>query len=105
MNGSQLDRRIVIQSNTQTRDAYGALVDSWATFATVSAKYMPIRGDEYLAAQQMTAKVDGVFKIRWLSGVTETMRISYDGKYWDIRSLNETGRREGIEIYAQVKRS
>lgn len=105
MNGSQLDRRIVIQSNTQTRDAYGALVDSWATFATVSAKYTPIRGDEYFSAQQMTAKIDAVFKIRYLSGVTTSMRISYDSQLWDIRSVNELGRRDGMELYAEVKRS
>jgi SPP1 family predicted phage head-tail adaptor len=100
-----LDRRITIESLTQTRDAYGATVDTWTTFATVWAKKRDIRGDEYFAAQQMNAKVDSVFTIRWLSGVLQTMRISYDSKYWDIRSINELGRSEGMEIYAEVKRS
>jgi SPP1 family predicted phage head-tail adaptor len=104
LNLTDLDRRITVQSLTQTRDAYGAPVDTWASFAVVWAKEKPIRGDEYFAAQQMTAKVDTVFTIRWLSGLLETMRISYDGKYWDIRSINELGRRAGMEIYAEAVR-
>jgi SPP1 family predicted phage head-tail adaptor len=100
-----LDRRITIEVNTPTPDAYGQPVDSWGTFATIWAKKRDIRGDEYFAAQQMNAKVDSVFTIRHLSGLLNTMRISYDSKYWDIRSINELGRNEGMEIYAEVKRS
>lgn len=105
MRAGEIDRKIVIQSLTQARDAYGALVDTWATFATVWAKKRDIRGDEYFAAQQVNAKVDSIFTIRWLAGVLPTMRIAYDGQFWDIRSLNELGRREGLEIYAEVKRA
>jgi len=100
-----LDRKIVIQSLTKTPDAYGALIETWTTFATVQAKKKDIRGDEYFAAKQMNAKVDAIFTIRYLSGVLETMRISYDSKFWDIRSINELGRRDGMEIYAEVRRS
>ncbi len=105
MRAGELDRKIVIQSLTQTRDAYGALSDTWATFATVWAKKRDVRGDEYFAAQQVNARVDSIFTIHYLSGVLETMRIACDGKYWDIRRLNELGRREGLEIYAEAKRA
>lgn len=105
MRSGELDRKIVLQSLTQTLDAYGATVDVWATFAEVWARKRDIRGDEYFAAQQVNARVDCIFTIRWLSGVLVTMRISYDGQFFDIRSLNELGRREGLEIYAQVQRA
>lgn len=105
MRAGELDRKIVIETLTQTRDAYGATVDTWATFATVWAKKKDLRGDEYFAAQQVNVKVDAIFTIRWLSGVLETMRINYDGKTWDIRNINELGRREGMELYAEVKRA
>jgi SPP1 family predicted phage head-tail adaptor len=105
MRAGELDRKIVIEAATATRDAYGAETLTWATFVEVWAKKRDLRGDEYFTAQQMTAKVDAIFTIYWLDGLLETMRILYDGKYWDIRSINELGRREGQEIYAQVKRS
>ncbi len=104
MRAGELDRKIVIQSATSAQDDYGQPTETWATFATVWAKKRDLRGDEYFAAKQMTAKVDAIFTIRWLEGVLTTMRISYDGQYWDIRSINELGRREGLELYAEVRR-
>lgn len=105
MRAGELDRTITIQTLTTAPDAYGEMLPTWTTFATVNAKVRPIRGEEYFAAQQVNARVDSIFLIRWLAGVLPTMRISYDGQLWDIRSLNEIGRREGLEIYAEVKRA
>jgi len=105
MRAGELDRLIVIQSVTVTKDASGGLVSTWGTFATVWAKKKDIRGEEYFAAQQSNARVDSIFTIRWLPGVLPTMRISYDGQWWDIRSINELGRNEGLELYAEVKRA
>lgn len=105
MRAGELDRKIVIETLTPARDAYGATVDTWGTFATVWAKRKDLRGDEYFSAQQVNARVDAIFTIRWLSGVLPTMRIAHDGQYWDIRNINELGRREGLEIYAEVKRA
>ena len=105
MRAGNLDIKIIIQSATDARDAYGAVIPTWDTFATVWARKKDIRGDEYFAAQQMNARVDAVFTIRYLSGLLETMRIAYDGKLWDIRSIGNLGRRDGMEIYAEVKRS
>ncbi len=105
MRAGELDRKIVIESATETRDDYGAVVQTWATFATVWARKRDIRGSEQFTAQQVNARIAATFTVRWLDGVTEKMRISYDGQTWDIRSINEIGRREGLELYAEVKRS
>lgn len=96
---------IVIQSATETRDDYGAVVQTWTTFATVWARKRDIRGSEQFDVQQVNPRIAATFLIYWLSGITEKMRISYDGQYWDIRSINEIGRREGLELYAEVRRS
>lgn len=105
MRAGELDRKIVIQSSTPTRDDYGGEVQGWSTYATVWAKFTPLRGTERFAAQQPVAVIAGTFRLYWLAGVDETMRISHDGQYWDIRSINEIGRREGLEIFAEVKRA
>lgn len=105
MRAGDLDRKIIIQSATDAQDDYGAVTQTWATFATVWAKKRDIRGSEQFVAQQVNARIAATFTIYWLDGVTEEMRISYESQYWDIRSINEIGRREGLELYAEVKRS
>ena len=105
MRAGRLDSKITIQSATLVRDAYGSAIETWTTFATVWASEKPIRGTEYFAASQINVKIDSIFTIRYLDGLLETMRIYHDGKYWDIRSINELGRQDGMEIYAEVKRT
>lgn len=105
MRAGDLDRKIVIQSFTETQDAYGAPVKTWAAFATVWAQVRPVRGREGFEAEQVAAQILATFRIRYLAGVLLTMRISYDGKVWNLRSINEIGRREGLEIEAEVERA
>lgn len=102
MRAGELDRRIVIETPTDTQDSAGGPTQTWATFATVWAKVIPLRGQEYFAANQNNTQVDSTFRIRWLSGVTATMRISYDGEYWDIQHIAEIGRQEGLDLLARV---
>lgn len=102
MRAGDLDRKIVIQTVTESRSGSGAVTDSWSAFATVWAKVRPLSGREYLAAAQINAEVDTEFTIRWLSGVTPKMRISYDGNIYDIEHIAEIGRREGLKILTRI---
>lgn len=88
---SELKKRIVIQTNTPTQDAYGGDSNSWSTLATVWA------GVEY---RQGTEKYEGdgdakeergiekaIFKIRYRTDITAKERISFRSKFWDIRNI------------------
>lgn len=85
-----LNKRIVIESLTQTKDVYGGMVDSWATFATVWARVNNLSGNEkratLLGGQVAEARTE--FTIRYRAGILPTMRISYDGKKYNIRHVN-----------------
>ena len=94
----QLDRRIIIQTNTPAASASGAMASSWATHATVWARVTEQGGREFLDAEQTVAEQKAVFRIRYLSTVTEEMRISYNGRFYDIQSIAELGRRVGLDI-------
>lgn len=102
MRAGELDRSIIIQSATETRDSYGDVLPSWTTFATVWATVTANRGDERFAAYQVVAQADILFRIRWRSGITVKMRISYDGQIYDIVHIAEIGRREGLDILARL---
>lgn len=102
MRAGDLDRRITIQSVTTVQNSYGDPVESWSTFASVWASVKPYRGNEEFDAEHHRSEELKVFKIRYRQGLNHKMRIVYEGANYDIRSIKEIGRREGLEIEAMA---
>lgn len=95
MSGEQLSKRVTLQTATETRDTDGSVIQTWSDTATVRAAVEPLVGREYWAAQQINAERTVRFRIRYRSGVTPKMRVSYDSRVFDIKSainVNERGR-------------
>lgn len=87
----QLNQQITIQQRTQTKDAEGGMVDSWADFAAnVWAKVNNLSGNERSATAKGGEKQEArtEFTIYYVAGVTNLMRISHGGKYHNIRHVN-----------------
>jgi len=104
MQAGKLDRRITFQSLTRNRDTYGAEVASWANIAiapTVWANVMELKGKEKFEAAQITSFADLRIRIRFRSDLNERLRISYQSRFYDIHSITEMGRKDGLEILAQ----
>jgi SPP1 family predicted phage head-tail adaptor len=101
-----MDRRITFERATATQaNPSGEQVLTWAAEATVWAEVVPLGGRELFQAQQLEAKADTRFRIRYRTGITpdETLRIAYGGRHYDLRSVVELGRREGLEILAEAR--
>jgi len=100
----KLDRRITIESRTQTQGAYGELVNAWTTLATPWANVYSGGGREFVAAKQVNAEISIQFQIRWRGDVTDTMRVLWDGKYFDIVGFNTTDgfNRDGTGVYRKL---
>ena len=96
MRAGQLRHQVVIQQPTETQDSQGQPVKSWGTFATVHANVLPLKGREYFNAQQINAETTTKFVIRYLAGITEKMRISYDSKLYNIQGIVNVGERDRI---------
>jgi SPP1 family predicted phage head-tail adaptor len=73
----KLDRRIILQSRSDTRDAQGGSVDSYATYSTVWAHMRPIRGDERLAAGVVAGTRQYTFRARFQHATKPTDRILF----------------------------
>ena len=82
-----LRRRIVIQTPTETVDDHGGLVATFATFDTVSAAILPKPGTEPFEDDRYRATQRVVFEIRYRTGITTKMRVSYDSRLFDIESI------------------
>lgn len=93
---------VTIQEVAETRDAYGGVIETWGTFATVRASVEPLIGREYFAAQQVQATSTHKIRIRYLSGLVPKMRVLFGVRVFDIESiLNVNERNEEIVIMAK----
>lgn len=96
------DRKIVIERLTIIQDAIGTPTETWATYKTVWAEYIPVSGRESLAFDHLTSSEIARFIIHYISSITIQDRISFDGKSWHVRYLRELGRNRELEISAEV---
>lgn len=96
LQAGKLDRRARIEQKIVTRDAYLAEVVSWAEVATVWAGKRDLSGREYFAAAATQSDVDCEITIRWRAGIGPELRLVMDGAVYDIESVTEIGRREGL---------
>ena len=98
----KLNKLIVIQVNTPTQNSCNELIDSWATFATVYAEELSNKVSERFLGDQYAGFSNVNWRIRYLSGVTNLMRISYNSVIYDIEGVSEVGRKEQILVTKAV---
>ena len=98
-----LDRRITVQYASEERNADGQIVRTWTDWAQPWAHVSPIGWRDLLQAEAVEADRTTQFTIHWRPGVTRAMRILFDGETYAIRSIVETGYRQGLEITAQAQ--
>jgi len=93
LNAGQRNKIITIQTKTMSTDDYGGQVETWADFTKVWAAVWPLKGRELFAAQAAKSETTVRFNIRWIAGLSESMRIVYNGKNYDITGLINIGER------------
>ena len=103
MKAGRLDRRITIEDFTCTVNDREEPVKSWAAISGgsgIPAQVTQSGGRELWEVRKENADVECVFKIRYLAGLNERQRISYNGRYYGIYRIEEINRREGFNLYA-----
>lgn len=97
--------RVEIQHQVRTRDPVdGAVIVAWQTFVLpsgtpcngVPAEVLTGPGRELIAANAQQAETTARIAMRWFPDLTAAMRILWDGRVYNIKSLetDSTGRRE-----------
>lgn len=88
---SRLRRRITVEQPVLTDDGLGGHTTSWNNVATIWAEVTPLRGDEQILNERLAMVATHRFTIRYREDVFANMRIGYDGKYYNIRSIIDAG--------------
>lgn len=100
MNAGSLDRRITVQAATFVASATsGEKVATWADAFGAWAGVTPVRADEGFTEDQRRAEAVKQFRIRYRSGLSpKTHRVVFEARTYDIHSITEVERREGLDI-------
>lgn len=93
----RLRERITIQAATETRNAIGEVVQSWATFAERWASVDGLSSREFLIQGQQQTDITHRVRLRYVDGFTSTMRILWRGRVLEITSLLEHANRSEHE--------
>jgi len=105
-NPGNMDRRIAIQRLTVTRDAVGGVSETWADAFHVWAEIPRQTGTENAIADADRAQDTRQFRIRAFAGIaSNTYRIKYQGRIYDIRHITEEGRADRLLITATWNQS
>lgn len=103
MTAVRLTEKLVISTQTETRDSAGAIVEgALVAFATVFCQPTPVYAAERYESNRTIAVRAYKFMIRYLSGVLETMICTYDGQNYQITGIAEVGRREYLQLTAEL---
>ena len=100
MRAGWLRHRVTLKTKSVSRDSFGEEDITWSTTATVWGSVEPLRGREYMEAQQGQADVSHRVTIRYRTGVVPTMRVYLeDGRAFEVESaINRLERDEQIEL-------
>ena len=99
LNPGELRDQISIQVLSTEQDSTGGTPDpadddNWSEHVACRARMSPTTGRELQEAGKQQGEVSVTFRMHWVYGVAETMRIVHSGtgKKFDIRAvLNEDG--------------
>ena len=81
------DRRITIQSVTETITDGGEVTESWATECRIWAQIVPLTARENWVAQQSQATTSHKIKILYRPSITADMRATYDSRTFNFDSV------------------
>ena len=101
----RLRHRVTIQEQVETQDSNtGAVSIDWETvwldstteLADIPAEVLTGAGKETIEAGSRQGEVAARINLRWFPGLTQAMRILWDGKIYNIKSIetDATARRE-----------
>ena len=87
MKAGRLRHRVAVLSYTESQDAYGGLIRSESTTATIWAAVEPLRGQKVFEAQQISAKADTKIVCRYTDAVKINNTLSHGGKRYRVLSI------------------
>lgn len=87
MDSGRLRHRVSIQKATETRDAAGGVIQSWATVAKRWASIQPATGKERIEADQVESRITHKITMRHYTNLSPEYRIEHNGRLFGVVSV------------------
>lgn len=101
MRAGKLQHRVQIERHQELVSDSGYVRKVWLPILTTRAQLKEASTTEFLTGQIEGDTARAVFLIRWSAqSITTADRITLGGQAWNITSLQEIGRRCGLELRA-----
>jgi SPP1 family predicted phage head-tail adaptor len=97
----KLRERVTVQQATENRNRLGESISTWSTFAEVWASVQGVSAREFLLAGQQQVEISHRVRMRYLTGLTPQMRLSWRGRTLEIISILEHENRSVHELICQ----
>lgn len=102
-----LDRRITLQQASTVKNDFGEDISTWGALPNgeVWASYWPVSDGEKWRAGMVESRQIARFTIRYstaVSAIGGENRLQFEGGTWSITGVKEIGRREFLEITAEL---
>ena len=98
----QMRHRITLQYlSAETVGSNGDITKTWSTLMeNVPCKFEQVSGGEVRRGKQVQAQANALFTCRFVDALGPKCRISFDGNYYEIISID---RLDGIERYMEIQ--
>lgn len=96
MQSGKLRERVAIQSKVVVRDGFGSEVVTWTVHSTVWADVRSTDGSEQVesSVDQVVATISHSVLIRYMAGLSPSMRVVWQGKVLQILSIVKNDNRQ-----------
>jgi SPP1 family predicted phage head-tail adaptor len=97
----KLRERVTIQQATERRNSLGETTLEWATFAERWASVEGVTAREALGLGQLEVSITHRVRLRYVTGLTQQMRLQWRGRTLEVVSLLEHNNRSEHELICQ----
>ena len=103
MQAGRLNRRVTLQSPSQSVDEIGQPIPGWTDVATLWGDIRMKSGLEAIKAGAPVSVVQASIRVRYRAGITAGMRIVHNLQAFNITAvLPDAGAREYIDLVCEV---
>ena len=86
-----MNKIIDVQEPIVDYNSYNEPIETWENVTGLTGLFASVittGGREFYAAQKLNAEVTAVFKLRYIEGITNLMRVKYGSRYFQIFFVN-----------------
>lgn len=99
---SDLNTRVNIEQRTSSQDELGQPIETWSLVAAVWGSVRHLSGVAAIKSGADGSTVKASFRIRYMAGIDSGMRVTVDGKHYNIVAILPNKAERYIDLVAEV---